>query len=54
MRTHPALREHFAWHDKMKKLLANPIMDALSAQWKREKEQMARAVALLQLKDPTR
>jgi hypothetical protein len=50
-RIHPALRDHFAWHEQMKKLLANPVMDALSAQWKRESERMARAVALLKLKE---
>jgi hypothetical protein len=51
MRTHPAFAAHFEWHERMKKLLANPVMDALSAQWKRERERLARAVALLKLKE---
>jgi hypothetical protein len=51
MRTHPALRDHFAWLDNMKKLLANPAMDAMAKQWRDERERMARAVASLNLKE---
>jgi hypothetical protein len=50
-RIHPALRDHFAWLDNMKKLLANPAMDALSKQWRDEREHMARAVESLKLKE---
>jgi hypothetical protein len=54
MRTHPALRDHFAWLDNMKKLLENPAMDAMAKRLKRERDLMARAVDSLKLKDPTR
>jgi hypothetical protein len=47
MRTHPALRDHFAWLDNMKKLLANPHMDAISKHLKRERDLMARAASSL-------
>jgi hypothetical protein len=49
MRTNPAMRDHFAWLDNMKKLLANPHMDAISKHLKRERDQMARAVDSLKL-----
>jgi hypothetical protein len=54
MKTHPALREQFAWLDNMKRLLADPVLDTLAKRWKRERELMARAVDSLKLKDPTR
>jgi hypothetical protein len=55
-RIHPALRQHLDWHERMRKLLANPVLDTLAAQWRREKEHMARAVDSLKLnmKDSTR
>jgi hypothetical protein len=52
---HPALREHFGWHERMKKLLANPAMDAMAKRLKRERERMASIVAAsLNLKDTNR
>jgi hypothetical protein len=48
---HPALSAHFTWCDRMKKLVANPVMDTLSKQWRDERERMARAVASLNLKE---
>jgi hypothetical protein len=52
---HPALREHFAWTERMKKLLANPAMDALTKRLKNERERMASIVAAsLNLKDINR
>jgi hypothetical protein len=50
-RIHPAMRQHLDWHERMKKLLANPILDALSKQWRDEREHKAHAVAELKLKE---
>jgi hypothetical protein len=46
-----ALRQHLDWHERMKRYFANPVMDALSAQLKRDREHMARAVGSLKLKE---
>jgi hypothetical protein len=43
----PAMRDHFAWLDNMKKLLANPHMDAISKHLKREHERMVALVGLV-------
>jgi hypothetical protein len=48
------MRQHLDWLDNMKKLLANPHMDAMAKRLKREHEHMARAVASLNLKDSSR
>jgi hypothetical protein len=54
-RIHPALREHFTWCERMKTLLANPIMDAMAKRLKLEDEQRAALVAAaLNLKEQTR
>jgi hypothetical protein len=42
-----ALRQHLDWHERMKRMLANPHMDAMAKRLKLEHDHMARAVASL-------
>jgi O-acetylhomoserine/O-acetylserine sulfhydrylase-like pyridoxal-dependent enzyme len=49
MRTHPALRQHLDWHERMTKYFSNPTLAVISKQIKRESEQTARAVGSLKL-----
>jgi hypothetical protein len=37
----PALRDALAQHERMKALVANPVMDAVAKQWRDEREHMA-------------
>ena len=47
MKIHPALRQQFDCHERMKRLLANPTFEAMTKRMKREQERLAMAAATL-------